>query len=283
MFKRAAAAAWTLLAIVFAVLLLAYINNENAIYRYDHGHYEQNPTGFLGITQPYVNHFNRGNIYYQLGDYDKAITEYKKALVSQPPETYDCRIRVNYALALVTPIDVRSLEEDDLEEIFDTLDEARTILTANGCADDENTGHYRPAQILKNEIDDFEQALKDMQNGGSGSEDPTPTPTPPDTTDTPTPTPDSGGSPTPTPQEGGPTPTPTPGGQGEGTPTPTPGGQNPDTPTPTPGTQGGATPTPAMSPEDQIRDVQDQAWSDRAEHSDYWAYDDWNFGDTASW
>ncbi|MCR4688160.1 MAG: tetratricopeptide repeat protein [Saccharofermentans sp.] len=303
MFKRVAIAAWTLLAIVLAVLLLSYYSNHNAIQRYNHGHYEQNQLGFLGVTQPYVNHFNRGNVYYQLEDYDRAITEYKQALISQPDETYDCRIRVNYALALVTPLDLENLEEDDIDEILEILDEARTILMENGCADDENTGHYRPAQILKNEIDELEQALT---NGGGGSSDPTPTPTPPDgETPSPTPTPQGGtttpsptpqgegeGTPTPTPQgegEGTPTPTPgegegtpTPTPQGEGTPTPTPGGEGEGTPTPTPGGGGGNNPTPTVSPEDQLRDIMNQGLQERSSTGDIWT-DEWNFGDYATW
>ena len=297
MFKRVAVACWTLLAIIFAVLCLAFYSNQNYIDRYNRGHYEQNPMGFLGITQPYVNHFNRGNVFYQLGDYEKAITEYKQALVSQPDETYDCRIRVNYALALVTPIDVDSIEdEDDLEEIFDVLDEAREILMINGCADDDNTGHYRPAQILKNEIDEFEEMLKNSQSPNDPTD--TPTPTPQGGESTPTPTPQGGegeGTPTPTPSgEGEGTPTPTPqGGEGEGTPTPTPGGEGEGTPTPTPGDEGEGTPTPTpggqgghddtMTPEEQLSDIMQQAQQARAEQGDYWNYDSWNFGDYASW
>ena len=188
--KRVIVGIWVLLVIFMGVLLLAYYSNRNMIKSYKKEKYEFNQLGFLGFTEPYINPYNRGNIFYSLGDYDRAIAEYDLALSYNPPEPADCMIRVNYALALIAPIDPDKITEDNLDEVLDILDEARDILCENGCANDKGTGHYDPAQTLKDEIDEFEEEL--LQQA-----EPTPEPTqqpddPTDPTPTPTPTPDSG-------------------------------------------------------------------------------------------
>jgi len=281
MVKKIAIAVWILTATFLGILVINYYGNKKLIANYGEGVYQQNELGFLGFTQPYVNHFNRGNVYYQLGDYEKAKQEYQLALNLLPADPYDCKIRVNYALSYVTPIDVDKITEDNYEDVIEICETAKGILTEKGCATPENDGHYYAAQKLYNEINQFEEQIRQQfeepsptptPDPNNPQEDtPSPTPTPQgspkpnaDATATPTPTPTpEGGSPTPTPQGGTDTPTPTPGGPtpsggptptpggptptpgGEtGTPTPTPGGQDGDTPTPTPGGQDGATPTP---------------------------------------
>ena len=281
MVRKIAIAVWILTATFLGILVINYYGNKKLISNYGEGVYQQNELGFLGFTQPYVNHFNRGNVYYQLGDYEKAKQEYQLALNLLPADPYDCKIRVNYALSYVTPIDVDKITEDNYEDVIEICETAKGILTEKGCATPENDGHYYAAQKLYNEINQFEEQIRQQfeepsptptPDPNNPQEDtPSPTPTPQgspkpnaDATATPTPTPTpEGGSPTPTPQGGTDTPTPTPGGPtpsggptptpggptptpgGEtGTPTPTPGGQDGDTPTPTPGGQDGATPTP---------------------------------------
>ncbi|MBQ2067110.1 MAG: tetratricopeptide repeat protein, partial [Clostridiales bacterium] len=169
--KRVIVGIWVLLVIFMGILLLAYYSNRNMIKNYKKEKYEFNQLGFLGFTEPYINPYNRGNIFYSLGDYDRAIAEYDLALSYNPPEPADCMIRVNYALALIAPIDPDKINEDNLEEVLDILDEARDILCEDGCANDKGTGHYDPAQTLKDEIDEFEEEL--LQQA-----EPTPEPTP---------------------------------------------------------------------------------------------------------
>ena len=282
--KRFVAAIWTLIAIFLAILILADISNNKMIEKYNNGIYEQNPLGFLGFMEPYVNPYNRGNIYYSLGQYDLAEHEYEQAMRSELEERQDCRLRVNYALSMVEQIDPNAITEENLDDVLAILDAARDVLCENGCASrDDNSGHYPDAQTLKNEIDEFEQSLLEQfgqepdptPTPGEG-EDPTPTPTP-EGGETPTPTPGEGETPTPTPGEGeeptptpdggdGDTPTPTPGGSGDGpTPTPEYGEPGDGTPTPTPGDggQGGATPTPTMTPEEEILYIQGLGQAER--------------------
>lgn len=258
MVKKIAIAVWILTAAFLGILVLNYFGNRRMIENYDQGIYQQNELGFLGFTQPYINHFNKGNIFYQMGDYQKAKQEYQLALNLRPQDPYDCKIRVNYALSYVTPIDVKSITEENYKDIIEICETAKSILSEKDCATANNDGHYYAAQKLYNEINDFIESLKNQfENPPTPTPEDTPTPTPDpqngtatptptpkpdaDATETPTPTPQDGEqpTPTPTPQGGEQTPTPTPQG-GEETPTPTPGGE---TPTPTPG-EGGETPTP---------------------------------------
>lgn len=258
MIKKIAIAIWILTALFLGILCLNYYGNRKLIDKYGEGVYQQNELGFLGFTQPYINHFNRGNVYYQLGDYKKAQLEYQYALNLMPQEPYDCKIRVNYALSYVTPIDVKEIDEDNYKDIIEICEQAKAILSEKDCATEDNDGHYYAAQKLYNEINEFIESLKNQfenpppPDNPDETNTPTPTPTPPqgspkpdaDHTDTPTPTPEGGtDTPTPTPSGGTDTPTPSPSG-GTDTPTPTPGGEGTDTPTPTPGGEGTGTPTP---------------------------------------
>ena len=111
MVKKIAIAIWILTASFLGILVVNYVGNRKMIENYGQGVYQQNELGFLGFTQPYINHFNKGNVFYQLGDYQKAKQEYQLALNLRPDEPYDCKIRVNYALSYVTPIDVEDINE----------------------------------------------------------------------------------------------------------------------------------------------------------------------------
>ena len=271
--KKIAIAVWIVTALFLAILVINYYGNRKLIERYGEGVYQQNELGFLGFTQPYINHFNRGNIFFQLGDYQKAKQEYQSALNLKPDDPYDCKVRVNYALAYVKPIDPDKITEDNYEDVIETCETAKSILSEKDCATENNDGHYYAAQKLYNEINAFIESLKNQfENEPTPTPSPTPSPSPEqedgasptptptskpdgDATETPTPTP----SPSPAPDEGTPTPTPPPSGQPEptpggetptpplpsgDTPTPTPGGEGTNTPTPTPGGEGTGTPTP---------------------------------------
>ena len=264
MAKKIAIAIWLVTALLLGIMVLNYYGNRNLIERYGSGVYQQNELGFLGFTQPYINHFNRGNVFFQLGDYQKAKQEYQSALNLKPGDPYDCKVRVNYALSYVKPIDVKKITKDNYKDTIEICETAKSILSEKDCATENNDGHYYAAQKLYNEINNFIDELKNQYENPDPSPTPTPTPTPDSNEDGPSPTPtptskpdaDATETPTPTPTpEGGqnetPTPTPTPGGgtatptptPGDGTPTPTPGGDNGETPTPTPG-DGTPTPTP---------------------------------------
>ena len=218
--KKIAIAVWIVTALFLAILVINYYGNRKLIERYGEGVYQQNELGFLGFTQPYINHFNRGNIFFQLGDYQKAKQEYQSALNLKPDDPYDCKVRVNYALAYVKPIDPDKITEDNYEDVIETCETAKSILSEKDCATENNDGHYYAAQKLYNEINAFIESLKNQFEN-----EPTPTPSP---TPSPSPEQEDGASPTPTP-------TSKPDGDATETPTPTPSpSPAPDEGTPTP-------------------------------------------------
>ena len=259
--KRVVVGIWVLLVIFMGVLLLAYFSNRNMIKNFKKEKYEFNQFGFLGFTEPYVNPYNRGNIFYSLGDYDRAIAEYELALSHNPSEPADCMIRVNYALSLLAPIDADNVTEDNIDEVLEILDEAREILLENGSklttmikvAEGQTLSVYGQSthveamgQIICDTqsqrksagIDEFEQELLNQV-------EPTPTPTPtPDPSQDPS---DPTNQPTPTPQDGQPQ-------------------------------------ESEMTPEEQLAELQDQGLEERVGGSedDIWTAE-WNWGDVAYW
>lgn len=154
--KRIISALWAVLVIVLMILVVNYVGNEAMINNYNNKKYEKNFLAALGFTQPYISHYNQGNNYYQQGYYDLAIEEYEKALEFNPPEGMDCQIRINIALAMTLPIDEDQVTVDNLEETLEILYEAEDVLCENGCASmDDSDGHYKDAQKLKEDIDEF--------------------------------------------------------------------------------------------------------------------------------
>lgn len=162
MIKKALIAAGIAALVVFSLLLTNYVSNERFIDRYEKGIYENSEvTSILGFTQPYIYHYNQGNVYYENNDFEGAEEEYRKALESRLPGEYDCKTRINLALSMVTPIEADKVTKENLDETIELLEEAKDILIENGCAHrDDEDGHSEDAQKLKDEIDEFEEQLK---------------------------------------------------------------------------------------------------------------------------
>lgn len=154
-----------LLLLFFICLLAGYAANESMIDKYNRGIYEKNDLAVLGFTEPYIAPYNQGNNYFREGDYESAIEEDKKALDKNPPHDKECLIRINLALAMVTPIKPDEITENNLEETINILEEAKNVLIQHGCANkDDHNGHNEDAQRLKDEIDAFEEMLKNQVN-----------------------------------------------------------------------------------------------------------------------
>lgn len=125
-----------------------------------------------------IEDYNAGNQAFRMEDYESAKAYYDAALQEKPSEKKDCRIRINEALSVTTPITPESVTYDNLDEAIEKLEGARDILTENGCADEnDDNGHNDKAQILKNEIDDYIEWLRENvkppeDDGGEDSSDP---------------------------------------------------------------------------------------------------------------
>ena len=171
---------WIVTLGLLSVAVIVYLSNENQIKKYNDQKYEVNNFTTAGVTEPYINHYNNGNVYYAQGDYAHAIEEYNAALEYKLPEDKDCDVRVNLALAMVVPIDVDDIDASNIDDVFDTLDAARDILCDNGCASEKKKGHDKDAQKLKKDIDEFEDMLRNSASGQGtgGSDDPNTDPKP---------------------------------------------------------------------------------------------------------
>lgn len=295
MAKRIIAGLWIVLVLLLGVLLLADVSNKSFISNFNNGIYQQNPLGFLGFWEPHVNHYNRGNLYYSLGDYERAIEEYQEALSTVSGKPYDCMTRINYALSLVVPLDLENITEDNVDEILAVLYEARDILCENGCAkpNSDHGGHDSDAQKLKNEIEDLIELL---ENPPEPSEEPTPSvdPTPsadPTPSGEPSPSPNPSESPTPSPEPSEePTPSPDPNASPTPTPdpndTPTPSPEPSEEPQPSPEPDPSVTPEPApqnpVDPAELLRQLMEDGLQDRY-GSNSSGENVWNYGSSTPW
>lgn len=160
--KRIVAIIGIVSVLAFAALLVNYICGERMIDRYNKRIFESSTVNaYLGFTQPYIYHYNKGDIYYSQGDYKGAENEFENALKWETGMPEDCEMRINYALSIVKQIDPQTVTKDNLDEAIDRLEEAKTALLKNGCAHDEDeNGHNSDAQTLKDEIDKFEEKLR---------------------------------------------------------------------------------------------------------------------------
>lgn len=142
-------------------LVSSFIINEHFILKYDKGIYEEKSIKylfFINVFEPCVARYNYGNILYQNKDYDKAIEEYNKALQLFPSKKQECSIRINLALAMLNKID---FENEEKEEIFEKLNEAKNILCETGCANlNDDNGHSKEAEILKKDIENMQNELQ---------------------------------------------------------------------------------------------------------------------------
>ena len=76
--KRIVAIIGIVSVLAFAALLVNYICGERMIDRYNKRIFESSTVNaYLGFTQPYIYHYNKGDIYYSQGDYKGAENEFK--------------------------------------------------------------------------------------------------------------------------------------------------------------------------------------------------------------
>ena len=93
-------------------LSVNYICNMRFIRNYDKGIYKSSEVNqVLVFFQPYIYHYNNGNVYYNEEDYQGAEEEYRTALGYKPRGERDCMTRINLALAIVKQIDPESVTQ----------------------------------------------------------------------------------------------------------------------------------------------------------------------------
>lgn len=158
---------------ICAKQLFTYMYNENLISKYNKQVYHTStaPLFVLNFFEPYIAHYNAGNIYYQNGEYSNAIKEYEKALEKKTPKFKECSIRINIALSMIGLIGEDYDAPENIDATIDQLKEARSVLTENGCANEDGDGHSDTAEKLKEEIDALIEELENKKTGSSSSQD----------------------------------------------------------------------------------------------------------------
>lgn len=165
--KKLFTTVWILLIGCFLCLIINFSANEMFIKNYNAGNYTENKLEVLGFYEPYISYYNKGNVYFKKGDYDAAAKAYKNALAKHPSHSKECMIRINLALAMVTPIDPSELTESEIDDTIQLLEDAKQVLYDHGCAAEDGNGHNKDAQTLKEDIDRFEEELKQRQEDQS--------------------------------------------------------------------------------------------------------------------
>ncbi len=137
----------------------------------------------FSIPDEYVIWYNLGNAYYEKGNYEKAEEAYLRALKCGIPYEKECPVRVNLALAMMAQLSDEEweafLECSSPQEINalsrkveKTLLDARDVLTEDGCAGKEDEkGHDKDAQRLKEEIDELLESSGLSSDEGTEDED----------------------------------------------------------------------------------------------------------------
>lgn len=159
-----------LLLLFFGLLAFNYFYNEITISKYEEHDYSQNDDliTHTSVFQAYMAHYNNGNIHYQKGEYQEAIEDYKLALEANPPhENEECDIRVNLALAIIGTLPEDYDAPQNIDQSIATLEEARDYLLEEECAKNEEDGHDKDAQKLKEEIDQLIEKLKQQKQSQS--------------------------------------------------------------------------------------------------------------------
>lgn len=160
-----------------------YLLNMRFVDSYANGSYNAaipNTLTYLNFPDPYLPYYNFGCATFMMGSYDYAAGAFLEALENEPPhdEPYpskECQVRINLALALTRPLDVKHWKtESERQALIRILTEARGYLTEDGCANpakDVFDGHSEDAEQLKKDIDRALEKLSDPNGGGDDGDD----------------------------------------------------------------------------------------------------------------
>ena len=167
---------WSIVIILIVFLMIRFLVNYRYTSNYSTEEFKPSDLNLLffgNFSQSYVAYFNKGNIEFDNGNYENAINEYTKALEKKPPEEKECKIRINLAFAKLKLLNMDATSEEKKKELIENLREIQKVLTEKGCATDDNTGHDKDAQTLKNDIDNF---IKALESNEEPQKDPEPKP-----------------------------------------------------------------------------------------------------------
>ncbi len=147
----------------FIMLSLLFVNIKNTfiINKYKEGKYLESDAKMLTnitLQKSYISNYNYGNILYQNGKYEKAISEYKKALKTVSSSEKECKIRINCALAICKTVQVDESNQESINNAINTYQEAIDVLVEKNC-----DKHNEDARKLKEDIEKEIERLKKLQ------------------------------------------------------------------------------------------------------------------------
>ncbi|MBO5087327.1 MAG: hypothetical protein J6C01_01520 [Lachnospiraceae bacterium] len=156
---------YVILLLVCGNLVFNFIYNSIVVYAFNHTDYKvtMSPILMFNWSEPYIAHYNQGNLYYKEGYYADAVESYYKALEYKVPQERECSIRINIALALAKSLGDDYADPANVENSLMTLYAARDVLLEKECATDAGDGHSEQAQKLKEEIDAIIKELEEQQ------------------------------------------------------------------------------------------------------------------------
>ncbi len=159
-----------ILLLILVKLLSNHIINESFIENYYQEIYYEHKVKkllVLNIFEPYVAHYNYGNLLYQTDLYDLAIEEYEKALKTTPKEKR-CNVIINISLSKVEI----ALKEKDFEARKTKLKEAREVLYEEECAveGESKDGKSKDAETLEDEIKKLEEQKPEEKESNNPEE-----------------------------------------------------------------------------------------------------------------
>ena len=156
--------------IVFLKFVITFITNEMFISKYNKGIYEKNLVKslfVLNFSERYIAYYNYGNLLYQIGYYEDAINEYKKALEFEIPKKRVCDVRINLSLSMTNMIS----DEMDLSEQIKLLEEAQAVLYEDDCAEENGGGgSSEDAEGLDEELEQKQDELEEKQQEEEGED-----------------------------------------------------------------------------------------------------------------
>lgn len=163
--KRIFIGVYAILLLICGNLVFNFIYNFIVVYAYNYSYYEvtMNPILLLNWSEPYIAHYNQGNLYYKEGWYVEAVDSYYNALEYDMPQERECSVRINIALSMLQSLGDDYAAPENVENSLMTLYAAKNVLLEKDCATEDSAGHSEQAQKLKEEIDEIIKELEEKQ------------------------------------------------------------------------------------------------------------------------
>lgn len=118
------------------------------------------------IGQAYVPDYNNANELYKNGDYEGAIELYQNALYYFMPESKECSVRINLALAMCKTVQVDEQDQQSIKLAIEIYQSAIGVLEEKDCV-----SHNEDARQLRDDIQAEIDRLKNLQQSESSDDE----------------------------------------------------------------------------------------------------------------